>query len=347
MTLKEAGIDFKRIPLPEFVVQITPDKYTPEIKKGSKKSVIHDVNKLIVPSLEFKKDLGCDFKNFITRKAETQLSIIIDQKDQELIWLDYKEHGDLIENNHIYVMPYSKGTVVMDYNNLENSVHHGLTRIVVGEGAELTLIKIQNNHLDSQFIDQTLTEIHDNGLLKVVDIQLGSKNMIINYDTNLKGYKSKCVYKSLYMAADDRGLDLSFTANHIGKKTQSDILGKGVLGGKAKKVFRGTLHFERGAVQSVGKEEEVVLLLSETVKSDSIPALMCSEDDVIGEHGASIGQLDENRLFYLMSRGLSEKEAKLLVISSSFKEVIEEMTDEDIKLKSLESVDRSINYVIA
>lgn len=347
MTLKEVGIDFKRIPLPESVVEISPDKYTPEIKKGSRKAIINDVKGLIKPETIFRKDLGDDFKNYIKNTANTKINIVIDQDLEEVIWLDYKEHGDLIEENHIYLAPYKKATLVMDYNNFDASVHHGLTRIVVSEGAELNLVKIQNNHLDSQFVDHTLTEVHDSGLINVVDIQLGSQNMIINYDTNLKGYKSRCVYRSLYMAADDRGLDLSFTANHIGKKTTSDILGKGVLGGQSKKVFRGTLHFERGAIQSVGKEEEIVLLLSETVKADSIPALMCSEDDVIGEHGASIGQLDEDRLFYLMSRGLSEKEAKLLVISSSFKEVIESIADDDIKKKSLEAVDRSINHVIA
>jgi Fe-S cluster assembly scaffold protein SufB len=148
------------------------------------------------------------------------------------------------------------------------------------------------------------------------------------------------------MAADERGLDLSFTANHMGKKSESDILGKGVLSGQARKVFRGTLNFVDGSAQSVGKEEEIVLLLSEKVKADSIPALMCQEDDVIGEHGASIGQLDEEQLFYLMSRGLPESEAKLLVIASGFREILEGITDEKLRLKSLDAIDRRIQDVI-
>ena len=345
MTLKEVGIDFKRIPLPEYVVEITGDNYTPEIKKGNPKTIIHDVKKVKPHTHPFKKTLGDDYEHYIKTHAKTKLNMVIN-KESDLLWLDYKEHGDLIEENHIYIEPYSKGTIVLDYHNETAKVHHGLTKIFVDEGAELTVIKIQNNHLGGQFIDHTQSEIHDRGVLKVIDIQLGSENMIINYDTNLKGYQSHCDYKSIYLAADTRGIDLSFTANHIGKKSTSNILGKGVLSGKSRKVFRGTLFFERGAVQAAGKEEEFVLLLSDTVKADSIPALMCTEDDVIGEHGASIGQLDEGRLFYLMSRGLSEKEAKLLVIQSSFREILERIEDEDIKLKSMEAVDRSIDYVV-
>lgn len=236
--------------------------------------------------------------------------------------------------------------MVLDYGNLNPSVHLGHTIIHVKEGAKLNLIKFQSNHLGSSFIDETLIHVEDRGFINVIDIQLGSNKMIVNYDTNLKGYESECSFNSIYLASDQRGLDLSFTANHMGKKSTSSILGKGVLSGEAKKVFRGTLNFENGSAKSVGKEEEVVLLLSEKVKSDSIPALMCSEDDVIGEHGASIGQLDENQLFYLMSRGLSEDEAKLLVISSSFREILENIEDELLKEKTLGELERRIKDVV-
>lgn len=344
MTLKEAGIDFKRIPLPEYVAEVTGDVYSPEIKLGNKKAVIHDVTRMKLPEKAFRESMADEYVSFVDQKASTRMNIIIE--DQDVIWLSYRDHDDLVEQNHIYVPAYKKGTVVMDYKDSRATVHHAVTKITIDEGAELNLIKIQDNHLDSQFIDHTQTEIADRGSLQVVDIQLGSKNMIINYDTNLKGFQSQCDYKSMYMAADDRGLDLSFTANHMGKKSKSDILGKGVLGGKSKKVFRGTLHFERGAVQSVGKEEEILLLLSDDVKADSIPALMCTEDDVIGEHGASIGQLDEDKLFYLMSRGMDEQAAKLLVIQSSFREVLENIQIDEIRQASLDAVDRSMSHVI-
>jgi Fe-S cluster assembly scaffold protein SufB len=341
-TLKSIGLDFKRIPLPESVLINPNNQYTPHLEAGTKKSYIHPVEPSPLNS-DFERSLGPNFEAYVQTHANTGLDIHFKDNTDEMLWLNFKDE-DIIENNSIVIEPYKKATVVLSYEG--EMVHHGSTKVLVKEGAELTLIKFQSNSLESQYVDQTLIEVEDRGLIKVIDIQIGSKNMIVNYDTNLKGYQSKCDYKSIYMAADERGLDLSFTANHMGKKSESDILGKGVLSGQARKVFRGTLNFVDGSAQSVGKEEEIVLLLSEKVKADSIPALMCQEDDVIGEHGASIGQLDEEQLFYLMSRGLPESEAKLLVIASGFREILEGITDEKLRLKSLDAIDRRIQDVI-
>lgn len=342
-TLQSMGLDFKRIPLPESVLIKPTEKYQPILTKGSLRSLIHIPTESILTT-EFKRSLGDDFERYVRMNANTGFDLHLKEKENDLVWLEFN-HEEIIENNTIVIEPYCKGTVVMSYEG-NDMIHHGSTKILIKEGAELTLVKFQSNDFSSQYVDQNLIEVEDRGSLKVIDIQIGSENMIVNYDTNLKGYESKCDYKSIYMASEKRGVDISFTANHMGKKSYSDILGKGVLSGEAKKVFRGTLNFVDGSAHSVGKEEEIVLLLSETVKADSIPALMCSEDDVIGEHGASIGQINEDQLFYLMSRGIPESQAKLLVIASGFKEIIEGINDESIKNKSLEALDRRIKDVI-
>lgn len=71
---------------------------------------------------------------------------------------------------------------------------------------------------------------------------------------------------------------------------------------------------KRGSSKSEGNEGEFAILLDKTVKADSIPTLFCDEDDVIGAHSASIGKVDESKLFYLMSRGLTESRAKKLIV---------------------------------
>lgn len=345
MILKDAGLDFKRVPLPEHVVHVKADAYVPILKKGHQKAMIHDVKHRKSHEAMFRQSMGAPYESFVIANAKTKLDISFD-KENDYLWLDFKDISDVVENNQVYVAPDVKATLIINYHDDESRVHHGLTRIFIDEGAELKLIKIQNMNLESQYIDHVQTEVKERGSFSVIDIQVGSENMIVNYDTNLLGYQSHCEYHAMYMASDRRGIDLSYTVNHIGKKSTSNILGKGVLGGASKKVFRGTLHFERGAVQSVGKEEEFVLLLSDDVKSDSIPALMCTEDDVIGEHGASIGQLDEDRLFYLMSRGLSEQASKLLVIQASYKEILQEIEDEDVAKLAEDTVDRSLQHVV-
>ena len=78
------------------------------------------------------------------------------------------------------------------------------------------------------------------------------------------------------------------------------------------------------------------------IRDSSIPALLCDEDDVEGEHAASAGQIDENRLFYLMSRGLDEREAKKLIIEASFRPVIEKIPLENLRKLISNEVDRRL-----
>ena len=84
--------------------------------------------------------------------------------------------------------------------------------------------------------------------------------------------------------------------------------------GTSRKYFRGTIDFLRGGKKAVGNEEDTCLLLNKGVHSISVPLLLCKEDDVVGNHAASSGQVDPDMLFYLMSRGLSEDEARAMLV---------------------------------
>ncbi|MNV83713.1 FeS cluster assembly protein SufD [compost metagenome] len=125
-------------------------------------------------------------------------------------------------------------------------------------------------------------------------------------------------------------------------RTKSDIETRGVLKDTSKKIFRGTLDFKKGATRSNGAEGEHVILLSPSVKSDSIPLLLCGEDDVTGAHAASVGKIDENKLFYLMSRGFNEKEAKKLIIEGSFSDIIDEIPLIELREEILDNIQRRL-----
>ena len=86
---------------------------------------------------------------------------------------------------------------------------------------------------------------------------------------------------------------------------------------KARKMFRGNLIFNTGAVRADGSEKETVLLLSPEARSETIPALYCGEEDVSGEHAASAGRISDQQLYYLMSRGLSLKEARKVLVEAA------------------------------
>jgi len=342
-TLETAGLNFKRIPLSEKAMIHPINKYQPEWMLGNQTDLIHLADKLEFTS-DFTKSLNPEYGAYVGDYKNTGLDLKLTNKGHETYWIHF-DGQEVVEDNKIVVEDNVEATVILWYTN-QHMIHHGHTKIVVKPYGNLNLIKVQNNGPESYFVDQTQIEVESNGQVHCIDVQLGGQTSIINYDTNLKGYRSHGDFKSIYVTSDKRTMDLSYTVNHIGKKATSEILGKGVMADQSRKVFRGTLNFELGSTHSVGKEEEVVLLLSDDVKSDSIPALMCSEDDVIGEHGASIGRLDEEQLFYLMSRGIDEAKAKFLVAAAALKEVLVDIDNENLRQKAMDALDRRLEDVI-
>ena len=110
----------------------------------------------------------------------------------------------------------------------------------------------------------------------------------------------------------------------------------------SKKTFRGTIDFVKGAEKSIGDEQENCVIMSDKAKSKSLPVLLCGEEDVEGAHGVSSGKVDESKLFYLMSRGFSEKQAKRLIISANLTKIINNIPDELIKEEINEYLDKKI-----
>ena len=108
-----------------------------------------------------------------------------------------------------------------------------------------------------------------------------------------------------------------------GKKTKADVAIAGALQDEAKKAFRGTIDFLRGSKKAVGSEADTCILLSPKVHSISVPLLLCKEDDVVGNHASSAGQIDEDTLFYLMSRGFDYQGAQAIIVESHIRPVVD------------------------
>ena len=104
--------------------------------------------------------------------------------------------------------------------------------------------------------------------------------------------------------------------------------------------MRGTIDFRTGCSGSVGNETEDVLLLSEEVRNQSVPVILCSEEDVVGNHGASIGRPDEDMLFYMETRGVDEETACEMLARAKIDSVIGRIPDESVREKIRAKVQR-------
>ena len=100
--------------------------------------------------------------------------------------------------------------------------------------------------------------------------------------------------------------DFNYELRHRGRKTECEIDANGVLTGTSKKVYRGTIDLVHGCKGATGTERETVLLANKGVDNKTVPVILCDEDDVAGNHGATIGHVRDEQLFYLACRGLDQ-----------------------------------------
>lgn len=149
--------------------------------------------------------------------------------------------------------------------------------------------------------------------VELLQIQLGAEKLYAGCQMGLVGAHSSFTANIGYLADGNDRYDMNYVARHIGKKTESQMDANGILKENAKKLFRGTIDFITGCAGAKGAESEDVLLIDEDVENQTIPLILCGEEDVEGSHGATIGRLDEQMLFYLGSRGFDQEEAKRLV----------------------------------
>lgn len=244
-----------------------------------------------------------------------------------------EENEAIIDRNIIIAEENSSFTVILQYKAEDDikAFHNGVTKIYAKPGSKVNVIKIQTLNDNSNHFDASLAVVEENAEVNIVSIELGGKNSITSNHCYLAGDNAVAHADTMYLGSGKRYIDMNYVINHIGRRSNGNILARGVLLDECEKIFRGTIDFKKGAVRSKGREEEYAMLLSPKAKSDAVPLLLCDEDDVEGEHAASAGKIDESKLFYLMSRGFSEKEAKRIFIEASFSPILDKIPLEDLR----------------
>lgn len=220
-------------------------------------------------------------------------------------------------------------TVVMDYRSAEKA--KGLsgvqTKIALGEGAKLTLVQIIRAGDGYTFLNDVGASCEKNAELRVIHLILSGKNVYQGLSAALAGEKSRLTADIGYIGADHAHYDMNYEAVHTGKRTVCDISAKGVLRDHASKVFRDTIDFRHGCAGAVGDETEDALLMDAAVGNKSIPIILCAEEDVVGNHGATIGRLDENLVFYMESRGMRQSEIYEMMAKARLDAIIRKIPD--------------------
>ncbi len=232
-------------------------------------------------------------------------------------------------------------TVIMDLKALAGEAEEEAliqTKILAGERSAVRLIQVHRGSGDARVMNDVGSLCQEDARVEIIHVVLGEGDNLIGSRTELKGDRSSLRTDIGYRVAGKSRLDMNYIVNHYGKHTRADIDALGVLRDEGHKLFRGTIDFKKGSKASVGNEKEDVLLMDEGVTNQTIPLILCAEEDVEGNHGATIGQLSEDAMFYLKSRGISEEEGLKLLERGRLASVIRRIPDEETVKELLEVV---------
>lgn len=197
-----------------------------------------------------------------------------------------------------------------------------LTRIVVEAGAKLHLIEMLGVNEGQQHLESVGLEIHQNAAVDVKQYALGGSTIGLGLTANLVGTQARLDLNNRYHATHEETLDINHLVRMRGTSTRAQLTESGVLNEAAKKTLRATIDLVRGAKDAQGNEIETVMILGDDVVNKTMPVILCDEDDVAGNHGATIGSVSPEQLDYLAARGLSRQAAEQLFIRALFEDAI-------------------------
>ncbi|MBN1887908.1 MAG: Fe-S cluster assembly protein SufD [Thermoflexales bacterium] len=213
----------------------------------------------------------------------------------------------------------------------------GSVEILLGPGAQLDYVQVQNWGPNVLNFSSERAIVGRDATLNWVAGHLGSRLTKTFLDARLDESGARALLSGVYFADGEQHLDLDTEQNHVWAHTSSDLLYKGALKGSARTVWQGMIRVAPGAQRTDAYQANRNLLLSERARADSIPGLEIEADDVRCTHGSTVGQLDPEELFYLMSRGIPRPAAEQLVINGFFAPVLDR-----IPLKSVREQLQSI-----
>lgn len=289
-----------------------------------------------------------DFTNLVKSKANKKIRIQVKENEEKEVQIDFKfdkENATLFENIQIEANENSKATIIIKYESEEDvqALHNEIINVVAKENAIVNIVivnlmnKVSNNFMSIQ------NDFEENAKVNYTIVDFGGKNSITNYYSNLLGDFSDNTLNTIYLGKEDQLFDLNYIAELRGKKTNIDIEVQGALKDKAKKHFKGTIDFKKGCKKATGNENEACMLLSDTAKSLALPMLLCSEEEVEGNHSSSAGKIGEKELFYIMSRGFELKEAMKLMVRARFNEILERIENEELKNQIINEIEKRLD----
>jgi Fe-S cluster assembly protein SufD len=220
----------------------------------------------------------------------------------------------------------SRFTLIEEYSSARpdlSGYSNAVAELFVEQAAKLEYVSVQNLSRETWHFATHHARVERDAELDWVAGGFGSKKGKIRIQNDLNGPGATSRVTGAYFADGEQHLDYDTFQEHIAPSTESDFAFKGALRGTARAVWRGMIRVEPEAQKTNAYQENRNLLLSPDAHADSIPGLEIMANDVRCTHGATLGRVDRDQLFYLMARGLSRGEAERLIVRGFFQDVLD------------------------
>ena len=229
--------------------------------------------------------------------------------------------------NLIVLDRFAKATVIETYATVARGAGayftNAVTEATIGEGATLTHLKLQRESALAYHVGTfDVRQARDSHLVSF-SFAIGAQLSRTNIYTELRGEGCGATLNGLYLGDAEQHIDHQTRIEHVAPNCYSRELYKGILAGASHGVFNGKVYVHPAAQKTDGKQTNNTLLLSEKAQIDTKPQLEIFADDVKCTHGATVGRLDENSLFYMKSRGINARMARELLTYAFAADVLE------------------------
>ena len=261
-------------------------------------------------------------KNYISKKPLIIYHLTNDKMKSKNInlRLDFK----LEKNSSLRLIDFFNDTSDKNFLNI-------LYNFDLDEDSSLKNYKIDKSLNENLKYSFNNIEQKKNSISETFIFSAGSNYFKNEVNCNLKGQYSSAFVNGIFSLEDSQKHEIRTTINHLVENTKSYQLIKSVLGKNSKAAYQGRIYVDSQAQKTDGYQLSKAILLDETSEFNAKPELEIYADDVKCSHGSASGSLNENSIFYLMSRGLNYKQSKELLINGFMLDVVEKITDSEIK----------------
>lgn len=258
-------------------------------------------------------------------------------------WIEGKNSA-VFPHTLVVCEPHSRATVVDCFRSADDAPAFacGVNDLVIGDGAQLEYIGVQEWSLDTLAFHLNDTTVEHDATCLGMQVNLGGNFVRTESYSRMTAEGARSDMLSINIASGTQLIDQRTFQDHVKPQATSDLLYQNVLAGKGRTIFSGVIRVEPGAHQTDAYQKVRNIMLSDEAEANSMPGLEIEADDVRCTHGATTGEIDESELFYLLARGIRPEAARQLLVMGFFNTVLHRLPEEKLRESIAQLVEKRL-----